>query len=145
MLYEILYSSSAKEKFSAEGIKFLLKQCFENNKVHGITGCMIYKKREFIQVIEGEKKSVIDLFEKIKSDSRHTQINIIWEGLTEKRSFEGWLMGFYNFDELNKKEIEGFSNILKEGMASAAPTDSKSTASRLFELLSEDMRTNPSK
>lgn len=140
MLYEILYSSISVVKFDAQAIKDLLRQCFDNNEKNGITGCMIYKKREFIQVVEGEKEQVLQLFEKIKKDTRHTKIKIIWEGETAKRSFDKWLMGFYNFDELNKTEILGFADILKKGMKEAPTTNYESVASRLFSLLSEDIR-----
>jgi len=140
MLYEILYSSVAIQKFSADGIQSLLSQCFENNKENDITGCMIYKKREFIQVIEGEKKHVKALFEKIKHDKRHTKVQIIWEGETKQRSFNQWLMGFYNFDELNIAEIQGFADILQKEIKEAPKTDHESIASRLFTLMSEDIR-----
>ncbi len=140
MLYEILYTSLSKEKFDAASIQTLLQQCYDNNVVNNITGCMVFKKREFIQVIEGEKEVVLQLFEKIKKDERHSKLKVIWQGKTLERSFEKWLMGFYNFNELDKNAIEGFTDILKEGISKASKTGYESVASRLFTLLSDDLR-----
>ncbi len=140
MLYELLYSSSAIEEFNGEDIKLLLEQCYTNNKKYGITGCMIYKKREFIQVIEGEKEYVLDLFRNIKKDKRHTKIKVIWKGETTERSFNDWQMGFYNLNVENKEQIEGFADILKEKISKNLRTNHESTASRLFEVISSYLR-----
>jgi acylphosphatase len=64
------------------------------NKKRGITGVLLYVDGSIIQILEGEKEKVLNLYDIIKEDNRHTSIIKIDESNIEKRHFENWSMGF---------------------------------------------------
>ena len=52
-------------------------------------------------MLEGEQKKVLDLYEKIKKDSRHTCTELLVSQSASDRFFENWSMGY--------QELEGVS------------------------------------
>jgi hypothetical protein len=78
----------------------LLEQSREKNLDLGVTGMLLYKSGNFMQMLEGEKEVVLELYETIRHDDRHRNvINIIGDAV-KHRSFEHWSMGFYNMDKV---------------------------------------------
>jgi hypothetical protein len=82
-----------------DALSTLLQQCRDNNRKLGITGMLLYQKETIMQMLEGEKKDVLDLYDTIKKDQRHTGVHTVLEGDIEKRNFENWSMGFFNMDK----------------------------------------------
>jgi signal transduction histidine kinase len=57
---------------------------------------LIYHHGFFLQIIEGEKADIINLFySHITNDKRHHNISVFHEGYALKREFANWQMGFY--------------------------------------------------
>ena len=93
-MYFILYTSNASEMCSSEEINNILEVSRRNNPSNQVTGLLISKKPEFLQYLEGPEKAVTALYEKIKSDSRHSSVKTIKDGEIEARVFPDWEMGF---------------------------------------------------
>lgn len=111
-MYSITYVSKATGDFSQDELLALLKECRSNNLIHNLTGQLLYKDEEFMQVLEGDETALKRVFEKICCDKRHQNILILHEGFIEQREFVDWTMGFNNLDiELNH-HIPGYSHIL---------------------------------
>ncbi len=70
-MLRIIYLSSSVEYLNSEEIESLLSQSREKNIENDITGLLLYADGDFLQVIEGPKVAMLDLFESIKKDSRH--------------------------------------------------------------------------
>ena len=90
-LIELLYSSYTaigKEVNIAE----LVDQAAHKNKLSGITGCLLASDSEFFQVLEGDRAEVMALFDKIRVDSRHFGVNLIWSVEIKERAFGDWSM-----------------------------------------------------
>jgi hypothetical protein len=51
-----------------------------------------------MQLIEGEKQSTKELYEKISSDRRHTQVSLLLSEPITHRNFENWSMGYKNLE-----------------------------------------------
>lgn len=113
-MYFILYLSSASKPMSDDELFELLEEVREKNKKVEITGMLLYKGGNFLQMLEGEKEVVKALFQKIKKDSRHKDIVTIMEGETEKRTFESWSMGFVNMDK--KGEYPSYNEYINENL-----------------------------
>jgi hypothetical protein len=102
MLYTILYLSKAKMVFNDDQLSEILNESITWNGSHNLTGFLAYiegvlnedTKCQFIQVLEGMRSDVEDIFAKIKLDSRHRDIIIIKEGHIINRKFSQWKMGF---------------------------------------------------
>ena len=112
-LSEIVYQSRAKDNFSIDELFDLMVHAREYNLNHQITGCLVYHKFTFIQILEGPKKEVQQLYEKIENDNRHTQVDLVWEGEIGKRGFEGWSLSLMNLNEHGLDNI--FSDFMETG------------------------------
>ncbi len=96
-LISITYNSAAVASFSGDALAGLLKQSRNNNTSLGITGLLLYKDGEFMQVLEGEQLSVERLYSRIEKDPRHLNCSQLrWEVITQRR-FPDWSMSFTTF------------------------------------------------
>lgn len=110
-LYELVYQSFANSEFSYSDLNDLMVLSKYKNNELAITGCLVYHQRTFIQVIEGERDKVKELFEKIKQDDRHSKIERVWESEIPSRGFSGWSMSLMNLEDIRFTEL--FSDYLK--------------------------------
>lgn len=93
MLHYLIYLSSAPEKFSTEALNVLLHHARENNAARNITGMLLHADGNFIQYIEGERDTVVGLFDLISRDNRHRNILKMADGEIVERLFPDWWMG----------------------------------------------------
>lgn len=98
-MYYLIYVSSAAFPMSSDDLLFLLEQSREKNRRLGVTGMLVYMGGSFMQMLEGDKQVVLELFETIKHDSRHKGVIQVMAG-DKHRNFEDWSMGFSNMDEV---------------------------------------------
>lgn len=113
-MHELIYTSVGTKAFSDSELLELLDSARARNKNSDITGMLIYKSREFAQILEGEISVVKDLYEKISLDKRHVHVNVFYEGETEHRSFSNWSMAFINMDKNKFESDEPLENILSK-------------------------------
>ena len=95
MHYLIYISTSIKLMDDAQ-LESLLQTCRLNNQKLNVTGMLLYKSGNFMQMLEGDKTTIFNLLNHIKKDSRHKDIYKIMDGEINQRSFNDWSMGFYN-------------------------------------------------
>jgi FAD-dependent sensor of blue light len=93
MLSQLVYVSNRKAACTDEEIEKILASCKKNNPPLNITGILLYSDTKFIQLVEGEYKMINDLYNKIKTDSRHDQTRLISLGPIQKKAFPSWHMG----------------------------------------------------
>ena len=110
--YFHVYISSANSLLSKEAILNLLNRSRENNAKLGITGLLLYKDGNFMQVIEGSEEAINKLVEKIYDDPRHHGIITLLNGYKEHREFPDWSMGFRDLNSPEIKSLPGFSEFL---------------------------------
>lgn len=115
MIYELAYESVAKKGLPTTDIDEILETSRVRNSKSGITGCLVYYNRRFIQVLEGDQHAIQELYQKIKKDDRHRQVRIIAENAVEKRTFPEWGMAYFPIDQNNysRSELEQFRRNLK--------------------------------
>ena len=122
-LYEIIYVSLASRDLPAEELVQLLDKARVHNASQGITGMMVYHRREFMQLLEGEQAAVQALYDRIAGDPRHQQLRKIWDGPIRERGFSDWGMAFVAPDELDLRDKPGYQDLLGQGLRQA-PGDS---------------------
>jgi hypothetical protein len=71
----------------------------KNNEKSEITGMLLYQEDNFMQMIEGNKAGVLELYDKVAMDKRHKDMYKIMSGQINKRNFNDWSMGFCNINE----------------------------------------------
>ena len=93
-LYYIIYSSRPVRILNDEEIEDLLSAARRENEAYGVTGMLLCFNDMYIQLIEGTKAAITQLYSNIKNDMRHTRIFTLQEGNIENRFFQDWSMGF---------------------------------------------------
>ena len=94
MTHQLMYSSKATAPLSDVEINQILDKARTQNSANSITGALLYMDDVFFQVLEGDKETVHATMDKIKSDPRHQDITIFYEGNTDKPIFQQWKMAF---------------------------------------------------
>jgi hypothetical protein len=122
-LHEIIYVSLASRDLPPAELAQLLDKARAHNASQGITGMMIYHRREFMQLLEGEQAAVQALYDRIASDPRHQQLRKIWDGPIRERGFADWGMAFVAPDELALRGKPGYQDLLDQGLRHS-PDDS---------------------
>jgi len=101
MLVRLLYASRRATPLSRPVDDSILARSLEYNPRHGITGILCYSDSLFLQVLEGGRDEVCELYNDIAADTRHTHVRILsYEEITERR-FGGWTMGQVNVAKVN--------------------------------------------
>ena len=101
MLVRLLYASRAAASLTTSVINAILEESRRNNPALGITGILCYSGDQFIQVLEGGRDEVCDLYNSIVRDPRHAQVRILsYEEIAERR-FGGWTMGQVDIAKVN--------------------------------------------
>jgi hypothetical protein len=122
-----------------EDLVAILKKSHENNGRLGITGMLLYRGGNFLQVLEGEEKVVNERLEVIMGDTRHHQVTLLLKRPVPKRQFEKWEMGFTNIDTIDTSSIEGYTTYLNEPFNSTRFKD-VSFAYTFLNMFKEQMR-----
>ncbi|MDD2924245.1 BLUF domain-containing protein [Rhodoferax sp.] len=100
MLVRLLYASRAVDT-SSGAIESILHQSREHNPASGVTGVLCYGSGIFLQVLEGGRMTVSELFGHIQRDPRHKDVVLLsYEEIAERR-FAGWTMGEVNMTRIN--------------------------------------------
>lgn len=140
-MYELIYCSNAHSNLKDEDISDILGKARDFNFKNGITGCLLLHNNEFIQILEGDKKILKDLIEKIKKDVRHSHVMVLAENEIEKRVFDQWSMAYHkveNDDVINVDKIIFVNNFLTLSELIAKPTH----ASRVFWYMAKQLLQN---
>ncbi len=101
-VYELSYISKPSENIDDTEINAIISESRKKNQDLNITGCLIYDHKNFLQILEGRKSRVLEIFDDIKEDKRHREIKITWQGLRESRKFQEWSMALIRVSEQNK-------------------------------------------
>ena len=96
-MYELVYNSIADPRDIDEAdLMGILAASRQHNQLRGITGFLLYHRGEFVQLLEGERDTVRQVyFDYIVRDPRHTNVKLCWDFEIEQRSFRDWSMAFY--------------------------------------------------
>ena len=101
MLVRLLYASRATRQLSAAVQDSILEQSRARNPKLGITGVLCFSDDLFIQVLEGGRDEVCELYNTIVRDDRHQNVRILsFEEILERR-FGNWTMGQVNLAKVN--------------------------------------------
>jgi Sensors of blue-light using FAD len=110
-MFSLTYVSSALQPFSPRQLRDLLDRSNENNRRRDVTGMLLYKDGNFMQVLEGEEATVSAVHNLILRDVRHRGINTLLRGEIAGRQFPNWSMGFKDLGA-DIDNPEGYSEFL---------------------------------
>lgn len=105
MLKQLFYVSRVRHVLSEFEVRAILETSRRNNRRSDITGCLLFSGRHFAQILEGDAAAVTELTNKVRADSRHSDMMIAFEKQIERRLYQSWSMGYLYKRELGD-EIE---------------------------------------
>lgn len=87
----------------------------QNNKLHGISGFIMFKGSTCFQYIEGYREDLSQLIQNIKADERVDDYTTIIQGSLETRiSPEGWYMKELVDEDFNQRFDQVYNKIKKQ-------------------------------
>jgi hypothetical protein len=113
-MLSLIYVSTSVKLLSDEELLDILKASRENNTSKDVTGLLLYKGGNFMQVLEGPDEAVEALYEKIKADPRHKDLIVLSREQISARQFPAWEMAFQNLDNPEIKNEPGYSQFLHD-------------------------------
>lgn len=122
-MHQLVYVSAATHAFTKSELLELLNKARANNQRLGITGLLLFKDGDFIQLLEGDKSAVKALFDTISADPRHTGTIVLHEGETSHRLFNDWSMGFRDLSDPQVQATPGFSQFMNKPLHADAFKD----------------------
>ena len=109
MLVRLLYASRSAQPVTHEVIEAILAQSRAHNPGLGITGILCQSGDIFMQVLEGGRAAVNELYNQIVRDPRHRDVVILHYEETPERRFGGWTMGQVNLSRVNPSTLLKYS------------------------------------
>ncbi|MFO1447407.1 MAG: BLUF domain-containing protein [Opitutaceae bacterium] len=111
-MIQVAYVSSAVPVFTPDDIAGILIKSRHNNTERGITGLLLYRGGDIMQVLEGEEGVIRKLLRAIQEDRRHRGVIKLFEKKIEERDFQDWSMGFHDLNAEGATYLEGYSEFL---------------------------------
>jgi hypothetical protein len=109
MLVRLMYASRAAKPMDHEELSAILRQSRQHNQACGITGALCCSGNVFIQVLEGGRQAVNQLYQAICRDERHTDVVLLsYQEICERR-FANWAMGQVNLSRINPAVLLKYS------------------------------------
>jgi hypothetical protein len=109
MLVSLLYASRAAAPVNQDTIESILQQSRSYNPSLGVTGILCHGGDVYMQVLEGGRAAVNELYNKIVRDPRHTEVLLLHYEEVAERRFSGWTMGQVNVSKINPSTLLKYS------------------------------------
>lgn len=109
MLVHCLYASRPAVPLVAPVVDSILQQSRKNNFKQGITGILCFAEDIFIQLLEGGRDEVCELYNGIIRDDRHRDVRILVYGEISERRFGNWTMGQVDIAKINPALLMKYS------------------------------------
>ena len=92
-MHEVIYTSKRAEGISDQiVIDEIVLPAGLKNRLLDITGCLWFSDTCFLQILEGPRDAVEDVYAAILNDDRHTEITTVSSSPITQRSFSRWGM-----------------------------------------------------
>lgn len=94
VVFQLAYASVATRPLDTDALVALLRQCRAQNVPRRITGMLLHADGRFLQLLEGTREEVRDLYATIAVDPRHRDVTVLTERHRLLRRFPSWTMAF---------------------------------------------------
>ena len=139
-LVSLVYVSASVRLFGESEIAEILAQSHRNNGRAGITGMLLYRDGNFLQVLEGPDAAVESTLQRIRNDERHRGILVMRKDKIESRAFSEWTMAFKKVGSAEMQDMEGYSPFMELSFDSQAFKDRPDFAYRMLLKFKNTMR-----
>jgi len=138
-MHSLTYVSSAVNLFTQEDLRALLAKSRLNNDRAGITGLLLYKDGNFMQVLEGDRAAVLATKAKIAADPRHRGVLVLLEEDSAQRHFGNWSMAFRDLETGGTQALPGYSDFLNTSLTDPRFKQDPNASRKLLRIFKESM------
>jgi Sensors of blue-light using FAD len=92
-MHKLLYVSATQRSLPQSELDAILNVARIKNSALGVTGLLLYADGGFLQVLEGERGALHQLYSVIAKDARHWEARLLLDEECD-RNFSAWSMGF---------------------------------------------------
>lgn len=96
MVFQLIYTCALSTGFCSTELDKLADTSSAKNKAKDLTGILLCNEGSVLQVLEGDRISVKELFENIRADHRVSNPLVLIQREIDKREFDEWSMGYRN-------------------------------------------------
>jgi hypothetical protein len=96
MVFQLVYVSTAVGTPTRGELTALLEQARGRNEQERVTGMLLYAAGRYLQLLEGDQRTVRGVYASILADARHRDVTTLAEGRRLLRQFPTWTMAFRN-------------------------------------------------
>ncbi|MEM7619313.1 MAG: BLUF domain-containing protein [Pseudomonadota bacterium] len=103
-LSRIVYYSERNQSASLD-LRSLIETCHKNNSARSISGLLHFNGTYFLQVLEGARGDISDIYHRIAGDNRHTNLILISVADARERIFPTWSMGLHEGVDEKSRDV----------------------------------------
>lgn len=103
-LHEVLYVSTLDAGEPISIVADIAAKARVFNESNNITGLLVFDGMRFCQQLEGERKPVMALLERIRQDPRHTSVEVLHHAPIAQRRFRRFSLGYTTVDDVDVLE-----------------------------------------
>lgn len=100
-LHEVLYVSTLSPDSPLKVVSQIAVKARPANEAAGITGLLVFDGMRFCQQIEGPRKAVLALIDRIRQDPRHVNVEILHHAPLAERRFRRFSLGYAAVDDVD--------------------------------------------
>ena len=126
-LATLCYQSRAIRRPSPDDLSRLLTEARARNRQFGVTGMLVHEGDRYFQWLEGPGTALAELWSSIRRDDRHSDVELLGEGVTPTRLFAEWDLRYLHRPDAGRSA---------EGAAASGPAvaDNRPGSMQLAEL-----------
>lgn len=104
LLFSLIYASRAVD-CDEDQVRSILASSTRNNIPQRITGVLLFDGEYFLQLLEGNRHHISDVFCRIAMDPRHDTVEILDARTVTERIFPDWSMAFRGDSALKRMQL----------------------------------------
>ncbi|WP_085905568.1 BLUF domain-containing protein [Kiloniella majae] len=104
-LSTLLYVSKRNQDVAC-AVDEILDVARRNNERLDITGALLFSGYNFVQVLEGDRTKLNDLYRGIEKDQRHKDVEICYVADIGERFFPNWRMAYFPDSAINRDKLK---------------------------------------
>ena len=104
--HQLIYTSRPNTAVTEEFLLEILEAAQAKNAELRVTGLLAFHEGNFIQLLEGKKEEVMNLYRSTERDPRHNDLQIELDAETELRAVPSWNMGFTSSKNFDSRIVE---------------------------------------
>lgn len=99
LLYQVLYVSTLHVEQPLSVVANIAHRARAANAERNITAMLVFDGQQFCQLLEGDRRPLLSLADRIYSDPRHQNVEVLYHGALEARRFDNFRLAFTNGED----------------------------------------------